>query len=217
MSADRPTAFRRFLGRAGSTRLLSNLRARLLLLVLLAVLPALGLIVYNAIEQRQIGTEVAQMEAKRLVRTASSMNEHMLDGARQLLITLSQLDAVRHRNSQACAVLFSNLMRLQPVYANIGGIDLDGTVFASAVPMANQINVADRAYFQDATNRLDISVGSYQVGRITGKSSVNIGYPIFDRYDQDPAVASSIFVTMITDSMGFFAFLGLATAAGLSG
>ncbi|MET0364696.1 MAG: magnesium transporter [Sphingobium sp.] len=40
---------------------------------------------------------------------------------------------------------------------------------------------------------------------------------IFDRFDQDPAVASSIFVTMITDSMGFFAFLGLATVAGLSG
>ena len=38
----------------------------------------------------------------------------------------------------------------------------------------------------------------------------------FDRMNLDPAVASSIFVTMITDSMGFFAFLGLATAAGLT-
>ncbi|VVT12126.1 magnesium transporter [Erythrobacter sp. EC-HK427] len=37
----------------------------------------------------------------------------------------------------------------------------------------------------------------------------------FDRMDQDPAVASSVFVTMITDSMGFFAFLGLAVASGL--
>ena len=35
----------------------------------------------------------------------------------------------------------------------------------------------------------------------------------FDRLNLDPAVASSIFVTMITDSMGFFASLGLATAA----
>ena len=33
---------------------------------------------------------------------------------------------------------------------------------------------------------------------------------IFDRLDQDPAVASSVFVTMITDSMGFFAFLLLS-------
>lgn len=38
-----------------------------------------------------------------------------------------------------------------------------------------------------------------------------------DRLDQDPAVASSVFVTMITDSMGFLAFLGLAVASGLVG
>ncbi|QFT78340.1 magnesium transporter [Erythrobacter sp. THAF29] len=38
---------------------------------------------------------------------------------------------------------------------------------------------------------------------------------VFERLDQDPAVASSVFVTMITDSMGFFAFLGLAVASGL--
>ena len=40
---------------------------------------------------------------------------------------------------------------------------------------------------------------------------------VFERLDQDPAVASSVFVTMITDSMGFFAFLGLAVLAGLAG
>ena len=40
---------------------------------------------------------------------------------------------------------------------------------------------------------------------------------LLDRLDQDPAVASSVFVTMITDSMGFFAFLGLAVATGLAG
>ncbi|HEX8215907.1 MAG TPA: magnesium transporter [Allosphingosinicella sp.] len=38
-----------------------------------------------------------------------------------------------------------------------------------------------------------------------------------DRFDQDPAVASSVFLTMITDSMGFLAFLGLAVASGLVG
>ncbi|MDE0933130.1 MAG: magnesium transporter [Novosphingopyxis baekryungensis] len=40
---------------------------------------------------------------------------------------------------------------------------------------------------------------------------------ILDRLDQDPAVASSVFVTMITDSMGFLIFLGLAVASGLVG
>lgn len=40
---------------------------------------------------------------------------------------------------------------------------------------------------------------------------------LLDRAGQDPAVASSVFVTMTTDSMGFFAFLGLATLVGLTG
>ena len=36
-----------------------------------------------------------------------------------------------------------------------------------------------------------------------------------ERAGADPAVASSVFLTMVTDSMGFLAFLGLATASGL--
>jgi magnesium transporter len=38
-----------------------------------------------------------------------------------------------------------------------------------------------------------------------------------DRFEIDPAIASSIFVTMTTDSMGFLVFLGLAAASGLVG
>jgi magnesium transporter len=38
-----------------------------------------------------------------------------------------------------------------------------------------------------------------------------------ERFNQDPAVASSVFVTMTTDSMGFLAFLGLAVVSGLAG
>ena len=38
---------------------------------------------------------------------------------------------------------------------------------------------------------------------------------MLDRMDQDPALASSVFVTMITDTMGFLAFLSLAVGSGL--
>ncbi len=38
-----------------------------------------------------------------------------------------------------------------------------------------------------------------------------------DRADVDPAVSSAVFVTMMTDVMGFFSFLGLATLVGLAG
>ncbi|MEA3046886.1 MAG: magnesium transporter, partial [Sphingomonadales bacterium] len=51
---------------------------------------------------------------------------------------------------------------------------------------------------------------------IAGLSGVIVPV-VLERAGQDPAVSSSVFVTMITDSMGFFAFLGLAVATGLVG
>jgi magnesium transporter len=51
---------------------------------------------------------------------------------------------------------------------------------------------------------------------VAGLSGVVV--PVYlERSGQDPAVSSSVFVTMITDSMGFFVFLGLAVATGLAG
>jgi magnesium transporter len=38
-----------------------------------------------------------------------------------------------------------------------------------------------------------------------------------EKLDVDPAVASAVFVTTMTDVMGFFSFLGLATLWGLGG
>jgi magnesium transporter len=38
-----------------------------------------------------------------------------------------------------------------------------------------------------------------------------------DRLRVDPAVSSAVFVTMATDVMGFFSFLGLAVLSGLAG
>jgi magnesium transporter len=40
---------------------------------------------------------------------------------------------------------------------------------------------------------------------------------MLDRADIDPAVSSAVFVTMMTDVMGFFSFLGLASLVGLAG
>jgi magnesium transporter len=40
---------------------------------------------------------------------------------------------------------------------------------------------------------------------------------ILDRLKVDPAVSSAVFVTMATDVMGFFSFLGLAVVSGLAG
>ena len=65
---------------------------------------------------------------------------------------------------------------------------------------------------------LGVVIASAMVINIVTAGLAGVAVPVlFDRMDQDPAVASSVFVTMITDSMGFFAFLSLAVASGLVG
>jgi len=44
---------------------------------------------------------------------------------------------------------------------------------------------------------------------VAGSAGVMVPLAL-DRAKADPAVASSVFVTMVTDSMGYFAVLGLA-------
>ncbi|MGF1550704.1 MAG: magnesium transporter [Sphingomonadaceae bacterium] len=67
-----------------------------------------------------------------------------------------------------------------------------------------------------ASSALGIVIAAAMLINILIAGLAGVLVPVaLDRMDQDPAVASSVFVTMITDSMGFFAFLGLAVASGL--
>jgi magnesium transporter len=67
-----------------------------------------------------------------------------------------------------------------------------------------------------ASPQLGLVIASAMLINIFVAGLVGVLVPvILERLEQDPAVASSVFVTMITDSMGFFAFLGLAVLSGL--
>lgn len=67
-----------------------------------------------------------------------------------------------------------------------------------------------------ASPQLGVVIGAAMTVNILVAGIAGVAIPLMlDRFDQDPAVASSVFVTMITDSMGFFAFLGLAVVSGL--
>jgi signal transduction histidine kinase len=175
------TALKKLARSTGNLPFFSSLRVRLILLVLLAVLPALGLVIYTAIDQRRQGIVAAKEDALRLVRMAANNQDQLIEGARQLLVTLAQLNEVKSQNAEACQNIFTNLLRLHPVYANIGAVRPDGELFASGVTVTNGINISDRPYFQNAVRSGNLTIGDYQIDRITRKATVNIGYPALDQ------------------------------------
>jgi len=156
----------------------SSLRVRLLLLVLLAVVPALGLILYTAAEMRKSASVEAQTNALRLAQSVASSQDDLIEGARQLLTALAQVPVVRGGQPAQCSAFLADLLAAYPLYANFGVVDSDGEIFCSGVPQKGRVNAADRGWFQLAVQTRDFAIGDYQVGRITGKAGINFGYPI---------------------------------------
>lgn len=169
----------------------ATLRARLLLLVLLAVVPALALSLYSFAEQRRQAAAEAYADALQLVRQASFDQDQLILNARQLLVAMAQHPAVRNHDASTCSTLASSLVG--PVFINVGAATPDGNIFCSALPLTDRVNIADRAYFQRATSQRDFAIGEYQIGRITGKPSINAGYPVIDARGRIHAV---VFVAM---------------------
>ena len=167
---------------------LASLRTRLILLVLLAILPSLGLAIYNALEQRRQGAAAARENALRMVRVAANHQDEMIEDARQLLVTLAQLNEVRSGQKEACETIFRKLLSLHQGYLNLGAIQSNGEVLASSIPIAERVNLSDRSYFREALRTGSFAVGEYQVGRISKKATLNLGYPVVDEKGNANAV-----------------------------
>ncbi|HKZ07177.1 MAG TPA: diguanylate cyclase [Methylomirabilota bacterium] len=155
----------------------SSLRSRLLLLVLLALLPALALILVTAWEQRQLAAIDAQESALRVARVAASNQERLIEGARSLLIGIAQAPAVQPGNARACSALFSDLRKRFPIYVNLSEASVAGDIVCTAQPLRAPVNVADQPYFLRARATHDFVVSGYAVDPATGKPALILAWP----------------------------------------
>jgi diguanylate cyclase (GGDEF)-like protein len=171
----------------------SHLRYRLLLLVLLAVLPALTLIVSTAWEQRRLAARGAQEDALRLARLASTNQERLIEGTRPLLVVLAQHADVQGGNARVCNALFAEILRRFPLYTNLGAVRPDGDVFCSARSLPGPMNVAGRGDFQRTLAARDFTVSGYLTGPVVGKPLLVLSYPAID---DDGSLRAVVFITL---------------------
>jgi magnesium transporter len=87
---------------------------------------------------------------------------------------------------------------------------------ANGLTLGLMIGVGVALIFGRADLGMVIALAMLINNLIAGLSGILIPVTL-DKLDIDPAVSSAVFVTMMTDVMGFFSFLGLATLWGLHG
>jgi signal transduction histidine kinase len=168
-----------------------SLRVRLILLVLLAVIPALVLTLYTGLEQRRLAAADVHDEALRLGRLALADQMALIDYARQLLATQAQLPVVREERGRACDGFLADL---EERYWRLTGflvIERNGDVSCSSLAESEPVNLADRSWFRRALETREFTVGEYMIARLDGTPILPLAYPILDEDEQVQAVVAT--------------------------
>jgi two-component system, sensor histidine kinase len=177
-----------------------SFRSMLFSLVLLSVLPALGIILYNGLVSRDAAVLNARKELIGIVTALAGAQQRTADVTRQTLATLAIMDEVRNQDVTACAAVFTRILLNNPLYTNMALTDRDGGILVSAMPMAFA-SLADRKHFKDAVRTGDFAPGEYIVSRATSVSSFPFAFPILD----DQGEVSGV-LTVALDLSKFHAF-----------
>jgi signal transduction histidine kinase/HAMP domain-containing protein len=159
---------------------LRSLRLRVMGLVILALLPAFGLMVFTASESRSQAIEQTQQNAMRLTELAVANQRQLIDGARDILITLAQLPAIQEQDRAACVFFLSNVLMQHPLYANFGAADGNGSVYCMTLPQRVPFSIADQDYFQQSMSSRDFALSEYQISPTNSQAVITLSYPVVD-------------------------------------
>jgi serine phosphatase RsbU (regulator of sigma subunit)/HAMP domain-containing protein len=157
-----------------------GLRARLLVIVLLALLPATVLLVAYAGYQNQSSELRAAQDVQRLAESDASSLQGLVGQARATLVAYSASQAVQNQQWKIAQATAQRIEGEHPEYLNIGVLATDGRLVVSALPTSGTVTARDRTYFQRAMKYRRFAVGDYQVGRVSGKPSITVAYPVLD-------------------------------------
>jgi signal transduction histidine kinase len=157
-----------------------SIRATLVFLVLLAVLPALGIMLFSGYTLRVNMIESAEEAALRQIQVMASRHEQVVDNARLLLATLAKAREIQMLDPQETRLLLQEMLSRNGAYAALALYDPQGGL-VSASPAGSFSSGEERACLQEAREHMHFSMGSYHLVPGTQNVVVEFAQPVVDR------------------------------------
>jgi len=170
------------------SRFVFGLRWRLLLLVLLACAPLMGLTLRTASEERRRLVREWKERSQEMMTLAAREEGQVIGQTRQLLLALADSAPVRLGKQRDTKKLLDKVFGSYPRYANLGVILTNGVVLASASPVVDPNNLTNHPCFRRVLATHTFAIGDFPDGPAVGKATVNFGFPVFDSAGQVQAV-----------------------------
>jgi len=159
---------------------LLGIRARLMLLALLAVAPLMFDRVRVLEASRSERIEIASSEVMDLARHGAEAQNEMVVTLRALLQVTARAyvsASATAGSADACAALDAGFVKDIPWINSLSAISANGTILCSTELKAIGMNISDRTYFRDAVHSGKFVISDYLVGRATGGPIIIAAFP----------------------------------------
>ncbi len=155
-----------------------------------------------------------QNQALSLARLAAAEQQQIVQGIRQVLIALSELPAIKARDSQGCNAYFSKIKQRYPGFITFIVVDMNGSSFCDATSDHKPSTAAGRAYFANVLKTGEFTVGEFSIGRLTGRNVIQFALP---SYGDDGRMGGVIIATLGLDWLAdYLARKGVPEGAALA-
>ncbi len=154
-----------------------NLLSRLFLLVAIALLPVIAIQTYNEFDLRRARRDEVQSQALSMAKLAAAEQQQIVQGIRQILIALSELPAVKARDSGTCDAYLAAIRHRFPAFITFIVTDPNGRSFCDTNNDHKPIDIAARPYFASALKTGAFTVGEFSKGHSTGRNVIQFALP----------------------------------------
>jgi diguanylate cyclase (GGDEF)-like protein len=177
-----------------------SIRARLIVLALLAVVPLMLERMHGLELARADHVQQAHTAAIELARRGADAQRDVVYSVRALVQVLARSYVTMVAKDQACDNYLSDFTANVPWIRSISIVGNNGRISCSTLPRAVGLDVSDRAYYRNATSKREFVLSDYLVGRARRTPAVMAAYPA--RTDDDRLVGvviASIDLQWISD------------------
>lgn len=175
-----------------------SLRACLIILVVLALLPMVAWAIYWAVHESRAAVGQARSSLQLSAVAAAQGQDAVAASAGHLLAGIAVVQELQAGPIAGCARYLAQLRQRFPAYANIGVVDMDGTIRCQSQPTAARAYAGDRPYFREALGRQGFVVSEYVIGRVSGKPVLTFARPL---KDAGGAATGVVFATVFVETL----------------
>ncbi|WP_448190298.1 ATP-binding protein [Azospirillum sp. sgz301742] len=170
-----------------------SLLARLFVLVLIAVLPAVGIQAYSVVRLRAERAQQVSAEAQRLMQLVEGEQARLFEGVRQLAVTVSEGSFLRTGENVRCEHYLIRLARRALDRQTVTVTDTAGNVLCSGAPGMTGRSLAGLPVLQRAMDGGSFTPGEWMNWPLDGQPVLPFAMPYLDG---EQRVGGAVLVTL---------------------